>query len=145
MRTPKRGCMKALLEYEDCIVGILMGVLVLGYEGTLAIPYAEFLLEIGSILFLLFILFDIVNEIKDPDEHLAFTLLAIVHNIIDAILMLGFIDFFFELNIPLIGEYLVPYIGNLTFVYGIGIFLIASNALWFVNVIRSPLMKSRYS
>ena len=142
MRTPEMGCMKALLEYEDCIAGIIMGVLVLGYEGTLSIPYAELLLEIGSILFLLFILFDIVNEIKDPDEHLAFTLLAIVHNIIDAILMLGFIDFFFELNIPLIGEYLVPYIGNLTFVYGIGIFLIASNALWFINVVRSPLTKS---
>jgi hypothetical protein len=58
-----------LLGYEDIIVGILLGVVMVGASGKLfTLPFNDLLLKIFLVLSLILVVLDIINEIKTLEE-----------------------------------------------------------------------------
>ena len=125
--------MKAIFEIEDAVVGIICGILLLGYVGKyFSLKLNSYVYAAAFAVFIIFIFLDIVNEVKDLTTHFGLIVLSLVHNLADLIIALGFISFFTKWNIPYITPYLVPYLQSESLIGWIGIFLIAGNAMWFV-------------
>ena len=124
--------MKAIIEVEDAIIGIICGVLLLGYAGkyfSLKLnPYVYIAL---FVVFIFFILLDIVNEVKDLSTHFGLIVLSLIHDFADLVISLSFISYFAKWNIPYVASYLVPYLKNEAFIGYIGMFLIIANVVWF--------------
>ncbi|MEK6946634.1 MAG: hypothetical protein AABX32_03420 [Nanoarchaeota archaeon] len=125
--------MKAIFEIEDAVVGVICGLLILGYAGKyFSLKLNGYVYAAAFAVFIIFIFLDIINELKDLSSHFGFIMLSLVHNLIDLAISLSFISFFTKWNIPYITTYLVPYLQSETLIGWIGIFLVAGNAMWFI-------------
>ena len=126
--------MKFAIEAEDAIIGIICGLLVITYTGKLyPLKLNEFVYVAAFVVFIIFIILDVINEFKDWSQ-IGLTLLSIAHNAIDFVIALAFISHFSGLNMPYITSTLVPYLQNEQILLGAGIFLAVSNAVWLITM-----------
>lgn len=117
-----------LLGYEDMIVGVLLGIVMIGASGKFfTLPYNYKLLIGFLFLFLLLAILDVIHEIKTWEEGIFWTFFAIIWNIIEIILVVAYILEVFRLPITIIE--IVPLIG-FGGMLGAGIFFILGNIMW---------------
>ncbi|MBI5061876.1 MAG: hypothetical protein HZB67_06225 [Candidatus Aenigmarchaeota archaeon] len=123
--------MKILFEYEDCIYGIIIGVILIGLSGTFfTLPDYPMiwgaLFGIAAILTIL----DVRHTFSDLSGHSVLIILALLNNIIDLILEIALTAKMFNLDIPYLSEQLNPYLNDPTMLAGIGTFFIVTSCLW---------------
>lgn len=117
-----------LLGFEDMIVGILLGIVMIGASGKLfTLPYNDLLLKIFLFLFLILSILDIIHEIKTLEEGIFWTIFAVVWNLVEIILVVGYIAEIFKLPIEIIP--MIPFAGVIG-MFGVGIFFILGNIMW---------------
>lgn len=127
--------MKLAIEAEDSIIGIICGLLLLGFTGTFfTLKLSNIVYAIAFILFAIFILLDFINELRWIAEYFKVVILSMIHNIVDLAISLAFISHFTGYNIPLITSSLVPYLQNEQIIIWAGIFLAVTNAIWLVTL-----------
>lgn len=123
-----------LLGFEDMIVGILLGVVMIGAsEKFFTLPYNEILLKIFLFLFLVLAVLDVIHEIKTLEEGLFWTIFAVIWNIVEIVLVAGYISEIFELGFEVIA--MIPFVGVVG-MFGVGIFLILGNVMWMYFYIK---------
>ena len=123
--------MKLIFEAEDAIIGIVCGLLLLGFTGKyFSLKLPSVLYVIAFIIFIFFILLDLVNELKDLTTHFGFIVLSIVHNLADLAISLAFISHFTGWNIPYITSLLAPYLQSDAVISRVGMFMVISNTIW---------------
>ncbi|MBS3097285.1 hypothetical protein J4209_00655 [Candidatus Woesearchaeota archaeon] len=125
--------MKLLFEYEDCVIGIITGILVIGSANVIKIPYNRGLLMVFLPLFFFFSIFDIIHLFKDAESHILIMFLGVLHDLIDMglVLFLTANLFGIKLGLPLVGM-----LDEKTMLVGVGIFFIVANALWFFELFK---------
>lgn len=122
--------MKFIFESEDCLVGILFGIVVVGLSGKwFALPYAKTILMVLIPIYSIFIVLDVFHEFTDLSRHFMFIGAAILHNIFDFAVCIAFYAYFFNFSVPLISM-IVPYLSNLTVLHWLGLFEIISHIIW---------------
>lgn len=128
--------MKFTFAAEDTIVGIICGLLLIGYTGRyFSFKLSNILYVIAFVAYSFFIVLDIFNEIRDLTTHFGFILFSLIHNFVDLCIAFTFISFFSGWNIPYITATFVPYIqGEAAFgiIFYVGAFLIVGNLIWIV-------------
>ena len=123
--------MKLTFAAEDTIVGIICGLLVVGFTGRFfSLKLPGFLYAIAFGIYLIFILLDIFNELSDLATHFGFIAFSILHGLADLIISLMFISHFAKLNIPLVTSKLVPLLQNENTIFYIGAYLVVGNIIW---------------
>ena len=129
--SPKKFPMKFLFEFQDAVVGIICGLLLIGLtERFFSLELSNWVYAIAFIIFAISIILDILFEFSDLRVHFNFTIASLIHSIADLIIALSFISHFSGFNIPYITSNLVPYLQNEVTVFWLGIFLVAGNAVW---------------
>ncbi len=124
-----------LFGYEDMIAGILLGIIMIGASGKFFIlPYNELLLKIFLFLFLLLAILDVIHEIRTLEEGFFWTIFAVVWNLVEIILVVGYIAEIFELPFEIIP--MIPLVGVVG-ILGVGIFLILGNVMWMYFYVRN--------
>ena len=125
--------MKLTVPIEDLIIGIICGLLLIGYtERYFSLKLNEVVYVIAFIIYIVFIVLDILYELSDLTTHFGFIVFSILHNLVDLVLSLAIISHFSGWNLPYITEILVPYLQNIDVIFGAGVFLIVGNAIWIV-------------
>lgn len=125
--------MKLTVAIEDLIIGIVCGLLLIGYAGRFfSLKLNKYVYVVAFMIYIVFIILDILYEFSDLTTHFGFIVLSILHNLIDLVLSLGIISYFSKWNIPYITSLLVPYLESQTFIFGIGAFLVIGNVFWLV-------------
>ena len=125
--------MKLTFATEDCVVGIVVGFLLVMYAGKLyPLKLSPYVYALAFAVFMVFIFLDILHEFSDLSTHPGFILFSIVHSLVDLALSLAIISFFTGWNIPYITSIIVPYFQNEAMILYAGIFLVAGNLLWLV-------------
>ena len=131
MYPPKKFPMKFLFEFEDAVVGIICGLLLIGLTGRFfSLKLSNTIYLIAFIIFAISIVLDIIFEFSDLKVHFNFTILSLIHSIADLIIALAFISHFSGFDVPYITSNLVPYLQNEVAIFYIGIFLVAGNTIW---------------
>lgn len=127
--------MKLTFEAEDTIIGIVCGLLLLGFTGKFfTLKLSNIVYVLVFIAFIIFIFLDLINEFKDLTSHFGWIALSILHNLADLAISLAFISHFTGWNIPYITQTLVPYLQSEQVIAGIGIFLVVSNVFWLLTL-----------
>ena len=104
--------MKFIFAAEDTIAGIICGLLLIGLTGRLfSLKLSSFIYVIIFIIYSLFILLDIVNELRDLTTHFGFIMLSLLHSLADLGIALAVISHFSKWEIPYITSAFVPYPG----------------------------------
>ncbi len=125
--------MKLAVPIEDLIIGIICGLLLIGYtERYFSLKLNNTVYVIAFIVYCIFIVLDIMYEFSDLTTHFGFIVFSILHNLADLVLSLAFISHFSGWNMPYITGLIVPYLQNEAFLFGAGIYLIAANVIWLV-------------
>lgn len=125
--------MKLTFAAEDTIIGIICGILLIGLTGRFfSLKLADILYVIAFIIYILFILLDIVNEISDLTTHFGFMVFSLLHSLADLVIAIAFISHFSKWDIPYITPTFVPYLQNEAVIFGLGIFLVAGNVIWLI-------------
>lgn len=123
--------MKLLFAAEDTIIGIICGLLLIGLTGKFfSLKLSNVVYVIAFIIYSLFILLDIVNEIKDLTTHFGFIVFSLLHSLLDLGVALVVISYFSGWNIPYITSVFVPYLKNEAFIFYTGAFLVVGNGIW---------------
>ena len=125
--------MKLLFEEEDCVFGILVGLVLIGLSGKfIHLPKISFLYGIifGFSLVLSFL--DLASLFTRLHHHFAITALNIANNAIDIVLELLFIAYFFSFKIPFLTPFLEPLATTPAALFYIGIFFLATNIFWVI-------------
>src|SRR3989338_7521759 len=126
--------MKLAFDYEDAIVGIIIGLLVLGLSGKyFSLTMNKLIYVIGFAIFIVFIILDVLYEFTQWSCSMIITFLLVIHNIIDGIISVAFISKFTGYSVPFITQYLVPLLESPANLFYIAAFLIIGNALWLVT------------
>lgn len=123
--------MKFLYEIEDCIVGIIVGVLVLS-PLLLEIPYSAIIFPLAFGIFLFFNLLDIVHCVKDFSKYVKICTISIIANVIDILINLAFLSRLLDLEIPFITSRILPLITPTTTIV-IGAYFILFNLWWIIT------------
>ena len=126
--------MKLTLAVEDCIVGAVMGILIIGFSGkfySLVLPNLIYVL--GFLVFALFIVLDLINEIASFSGSFGMVFLTFAHNIVDVVLTLAFLSKFAGFTLPYITEFLVPILSTPEGLFYSGAFLVVANGIWIVT------------
>jgi len=122
--------MKLIFSSEDCIIGLIFGVLLVSMsEKWFKIPYTKTLLMILIPILAIVIFLDIASEITDLGRHFLFISISILHSIFDLVLGVAFYSVFFKFSLPYISM-ITPYLSNLNFLYYLGLFEIISHIVW---------------
>ncbi len=122
--------MKLTFAAEDTIIGIICGLLLIGFTGRFfSLKLSNTMYIVAFIIYIFFILLDIVNEIRDLTTHFGFIVFSLVHSLIDLLIALAFVSYFGKWNIPYITTTIVPYLNEIT-IFWIGVFLVIANAIW---------------
>ena len=122
--------MKLIFAAEDTIAGIICGLLLIGFTGTLfTLKLSDALYIIAFIIYSVFIVLDLFNEIRDLTTHFGFILFSLLHSLIDLVIALMFVSYFSKWPIPFITENLLGFITGSTIIY-FGVFLVAGNIIW---------------
>lgn len=117
-----------ILGFEDMIVGILLGIIMIGASDRFfTLPYNNLLLKIFLFLFLFLAVLDIIHEIKTITEGPLFTLSAVIWNIVEILFALHHLSSIFEWSFPVIT--VVPLVGVVG-LFGAGVFFILGNVMW---------------
>ena len=128
--------MKFTFAAEDTIIGIICGLLLIGYTGRyFSFKLSNILYVIAFIVYAFFVLLDIVNELRDLTTHFGFILFSLIHSLVDLIIAFTLISFFSGWNIPYITSTLVPYLQGdaaIGLIFWIGIFLVVGNVIWLI-------------
>ena len=125
--------MKLTFAAEDTIVGIVCGLLLIGFTGKFFnLKLNNFLYVIAFIVYVFFILLDLVNEIKDLTTHFGFIVFSILHSLADLAIALAIVSYFSKWNIPYITSTLVPLIQSEAMLFYAGVFLVIGNAIWLI-------------
>ena len=127
--------MKLTIEAEDAIVGIICGLLLLGFTGTFfTLKLSNNVYAIAFIIFIIFIVLDVVNDLRYLVSHFKIVLLSIFHNLVDLAIALAFVSHFTGYNIPIITSSLVPYLQNEQIIMWAGVFLAVTNLIWLITI-----------
>src|SRR3989338_10986733 len=125
--------MKFTFAAEDTIVGIVCGLLLIGYTGRIfSLKLGSFLYVIAFIAYVVFILLDIVNELRDLTTHFGFIVFSLVHSLADLVIALAFVSHFSSWNVPYITAAIVPYLKSEIVIFWLGIFLVVGNVIWLI-------------
>ena len=117
-----------LLGYEDMIVGILLGIIMIGVSGKYyTLRFNDILLMIFLFLFLVVSVLDIINEVSTLEEGLLWTIFAVIWNAVEIMLVVGYISEKFEFGFKMVT--LVPFIGIIGMT-GVGLFFMLGNIMW---------------
>lgn len=125
--------MKFTFAAEDTIAGIICGLLLIGLTGRFfSLKLSNALYVIAFIAFSVFILLDIVNELRDLTTHFGFIVFSLLHSLVDLGIALAFISHFSGFSIPYITAIFVPYLQNEVIVFWLGVFLVVGNVVWLI-------------
>lgn len=117
-----------LFGFEDMIVGILLGIIMIGASGKLfTLPYNDLLLKVFLFLFLVLAVIDVIHEVRTLEEGLFWTIFAVVWIAVEIVLVVGYIFEIFKLPFEIIA--MIPFVG-FAGMLGVGIFLILGNMMW---------------
>jgi len=130
--------MKILFEYEDCIYGIFIGVILFGLSGMFfqlpAYPMVwGALFGIAAILTIL----DVRHTFSDLSGHVVMILLALLNNVADFIIEIAMTAKLFNFEIPYLSEQLNPYLADPLVLAGLGAFFIVTSILWIFEYHRT--------
>jgi hypothetical protein len=124
--------MKLIFEAEDCLVGALVGVLLVAMSGKwFSLPFAKNILIVVIPIYLIFIVLDLMHEFSDLGRHFLFIGLSILHNIFDIAICIALYSVFFGFSVPFISGY-THYLGDMTILYWLGLFEAVSHIFWLV-------------
>lgn len=125
--------MKLIFAAEDTIIGIICGLLLIGFTGKfLSLKLSNIIYVIAFIVYVFFILLDVFNEIRDLTTHFGFIVFSLLHSIADLLIALTAISYFSKWDIPYITNAFVPYLQNEAVIFWLGIFLVIGNIVWLV-------------
>lgn len=128
--------MKFTFAAEDTIIGIICGLLLIGYTGRFfSFKLSNILYAIAFIVYVFFVLLDIVNELRDLTTHFGFIVFSLLHSLADLVIALTLISFFSGWNIPYITSKFVPYLqgeGAISLIFWLGVFLVVGNVIWLI-------------
>ena len=125
--------MKLIFAAEDTIIGIICGLLLIGLTGNFfSLKLSDIIYAIAFIIYGLFILLDIFNEIRDLATHFGFIIFSLLHSFADLIIALTAISHFSVWNIPYITSTFVPYLQNESVIFYSGAFLVVGNVIWLI-------------
>lgn len=125
--------MKLTFSAEDAIIGIICGLLLIGFTGRwFSLKLHNFVYVAAFAIFIIFIILDILHELSDLARHFGLIGFSILHNLVDLAISLTFISHFSGWNIPYITSILVPYLKDESMIFYVGIFLVFGNAIWLV-------------
>ncbi len=123
--------MKLTFAAEDTVVGIICGLLLVGFTGKFfSLKLPDIFYTIAFAIYVIFIVLDIINEFSDLTTHFGFIAFSILHGLVDLIISLIFISHFSKWNIPLITSKLVPLLQNESVIFGVGAYLVIGNVIW---------------
>lgn len=124
--------MKLIFETEDCIVGIIFGLLLISLSGRyFAFSFAKNILYVIIPIYLIIIVLDIMHEMSNLTRHFIFVGSALLHNIFDIILGVALYAHFLSFSVPLIGEY-IPLLADANVLFWLGAFEVVSHIIWLV-------------
>jgi len=125
--------MKLIFAAEDTIIGIICGLLLVGFTGRFfSLKLSDIIYVIAFVIYGFFILLDIVNEIRDLTTHFGFILFSLAHSFVDLVIALAVISNFSGWSIPYITSIFVPYLQNESYVFYSGAFLVVGNVIWLI-------------
>jgi len=124
--------MKFIFEGEDCIVGIIIGLLLVGLSGKYFTipelsPILLGLIFIGSVIFSVL---DIFHTFHDFAGHIFLIVLLFINNLIDIFIELGYIGYAFNFNVPYVSQIIGPYLLEPTYMFLFGAFFVVSSVFW---------------
>ena len=115
-----------ILGYEDMIVGIVLGILMVIAAFTTPLPIIV-LLKFFLPLFLILAMIDAVYELLDLSDGILWTIAAVSWNLIEISIVMAHIADIFKL--PFNNIAILPVAGVVGFL-GAGIFFILGNIMW---------------
>ena len=125
--------MKLLFAAEDTIIGIVCGLLLIGLTSRFfSLKLSDTVYIIAFVIYAVFILLDIVNEVRDLTTHFGFIVFSLLHSILDLVIALTFISYFSGWNIPYVTGIFVPYLKNEPTIFYAGILLVVGNVIWLI-------------
>ena len=123
--------MKFTFAAEDTIVGIICGLLLVGLTGRFfSLKLSNIVYVLAFIAYIIFLLLDIVNEVKDLTTHFGFIVFSLAHSIVDLGIAATFASYFSGWNLPYITATFVPYLKNEALIFYAGAFLVIGNVIW---------------
>jgi len=126
--------MKLLFSSEDCLVGLVVGAVLLGLSGKYyTLPEWNILWGILFLVSLIFTFFDVFHTFSDLPGHMFLTILLFLTNIVDFIFEVALSVKYLGLNItlPFISQYM-PLLEEPTVLFGLGVFFLASIVFWLI-------------
>lgn len=126
--------MKFLFEAEDCVVGIIVGLILVGLSGRFfQLPEWNLLWGLLFLVSLIFTILDVLHTFRDFGGHILLTILLLLNNIIDFVIEIALAVKYLDLGItlPYISQYM-PLLDNPLTLLVLGIFFVASSILWLV-------------
>ena len=125
--------MKLTVAIEDLIIGIICGLLLIGYsERFFSLKLNKYVYVVAFMIYIVFIILDILYEFSDLTTHFGFIVLSIIHNVVDLVLSAAVVSHFSKWSIPFITEYVVPYLQGEQALFILGAFFVLGNAFWLV-------------
>lgn len=123
--------MKLLFAAEDCVVGFLIGGLLIGFSGKFFnLPNWTTLWGVLFVFSLLLTVLDVIHSLTDLGwGHIFLVIFGFVTNFVDMIIEILFIIKFFDLNIGFL-SFLSPITSNPVYQLIFGIFFIVNSILW---------------
>ena len=93
--------MKLFFEFEDAIIGVICGLLLIGLTGRFfSLKFNNFVYMVIFIIFVVAIVLDLIFEFSNLKVQFAFTIVSIIHSIVDLVIALAFISYFSGFNMP---------------------------------------------
>ena len=130
--------MKLIHEYEDCIVGIIVGIIIIGLSGYFFdLPDWSVAWGIIFIVSALFTIFDFFHTLSDLGNKIIPIIFIFINNFIDIILEIVLAVYFLGYSISFISDFLEPYITDPFYLLIIGIFFVVTSVFW---IIATPII-----
>jgi len=123
--------MKLIFAAEDCIVGFLVGFMLIGFSGEFFnLPNWNILWGILFVFSFILTILDILHSLTDMGwGHIFLVIIGFVTNFIDGIIEILFIIKFFNLNIAFL-KFLSPILSNSSYQFAFGVFFIVNSIFW---------------
>lgn len=130
--------MKFFHEIEDCIIGIVVGVIIVGISGYyFSVPEWDTLWGLIFGVSALFTVFDVINTLRDLGNRFLALFILFLNNLIDIIVEIVLAGKYLGLGIPYLSNLINPFLEEPLYILIIGVFFIASSIFW---VIASPII-----
>jgi len=125
--------MKFAFESEDCIYGIIIGMLVIGFSGKyFNVPNIPYLWGALFAVAVILTILDIFHTFTDLGRHPIALILVLLNNLIDGALQIAYMGKFFKFSIPKLSAFINPYLANNTYVFYIGVFFVVTSFIWLI-------------